>query len=80
VEGKVDMAARRQVTNKLRVQYRKASKGDKGRILDQVMGTTGVGRSTARRLLTGPALPDPVNQVDGRAMRPGPSVTTPGRF
>jgi hypothetical protein len=69
VEGKVDMAARRQVTNKLRGQYRKASKGDKGRILDQVMGTTGVGRSTARRLLSGPA-PDPVNQVDGRAMRP----------
>jgi hypothetical protein len=34
VEGKIDMAARRQVTNKLRGQYRKATKADRGRILD----------------------------------------------
>lgn len=64
------MAARRQVTNKLRDQYRKASKADKGKILDRVVATTGMGRSTARRMLTGPRLPDPAEQVDGRTLRP----------
>jgi len=34
MEGKIDMAARRQVTTKLRGQYRKASKADKSKILD----------------------------------------------
>jgi hypothetical protein len=70
VEGKIDMAARRQVTNKLRGQYRKASKSDKSKILDRVVATTGMGRSTARRMLTGPRLPDPAEQVDGRTLRP----------
>jgi hypothetical protein len=70
VEGKIDMAARRQVTNKLRGQYPKASKADKGKILDRVVSTTGMGRSTARRMLTGPRLPDPSEQVDGRTLRP----------
>jgi hypothetical protein len=69
VEGKIDMAARRQVTNKLRGQYRKASKADKTKILDRVVATTGMGRSTARRMLTGPRLPDPAEQVDGRRLR-----------
>jgi hypothetical protein len=69
VEGKIDMAARRQVTNKLRGQYRKASKADKGEILDRVVATTGMGRSTARRMLTGPRLLDPAEQVDGRTLR-----------
>ena len=63
------MAARRQVTNKLRGQYRKASKADKSKILDRVAETTGMGRSTARRMLTGPRLPDPAEQVDGRTLR-----------
>jgi hypothetical protein len=70
VEGKIDMAARRQVINKLRGQYRKASKSDKGKILDRVVATTGMGRSRARRMLTGPKLPDPAEQVDGRSLRP----------
>lgn len=70
MEGKVDMAARRQVTNKLRGQYRRASKMDKGLILDRVVETTGMGRSTARRMLSGPALADPADQVDGRTLRP----------
>ena len=70
MEGKIDMAARRQVTNKLRGQYRKASKADKSKILDRVVATTGMGRSTARRMLTGPALADPAEQVDGRRLRP----------
>ncbi len=69
MKGKIDMAARRQVTNKLRGQYRKASKADKGKILDRVVSTTGMGRSTARRMLTGPRLPDPAEQVDGRRLR-----------
>lgn len=69
VEGKIDMAARRQVTNKLRTQYRRASKADKSKILDRVVATTGMGRSTARRMLTGPKLPDPAERVDGRALR-----------
>lgn len=64
------MAARRQVTNKLRVQYRKASREDKGAILDQVVATTGMGRSTARRMLTGAALPDPGEQIDRRSLKP----------
>jgi len=63
------MAARRHVTNKLREAYRRASKQDKGRILDEVTTTTGMGRSTARRMLTGPPLPDPAGQVDRRALR-----------
>jgi predicted DNA-binding transcriptional regulator AlpA len=69
MEGKISMAARRQVTNKLRDAYRRASKSDKGLILDEVMATTGMGRSTARRMLTGPRLPDPAEQIDGRTLR-----------
>ncbi|MGO9510375.1 MAG: hypothetical protein ACLPXZ_24700 [Mycobacterium sp.] len=38
--GKIDMAARRQVTNKLRTQYGRASKVDKSKILDRVVATT----------------------------------------
>jgi hypothetical protein len=68
--GKIDMAARRQVTNKLRGQYRRASKADKGEILDRVVATTGMGRSTARRMLSGLRLADPAEQVDGRSVRP----------
>ncbi|HLR27860.1 MAG TPA: transposase family protein [Ruania sp.] len=67
---KIDMAARRQVTNKLRTEYRKASKSDKGAILDRVVATTGMGRSSARRMLTGPLLPHPKEQIDARTVRP----------
>jgi hypothetical protein len=44
VEGKVDMAARRQLANKLRTPYGKASKAgkgskaDKNKILDRAVG------------------------------------------
>ena len=69
MEGKIDMAARRQVTNKLRDAYRRGSKADKGQILDQVVDTTGMGRSTARRLLSGPQLPDPKDQIDKRSVK-----------
>lgn len=70
MEGKIDMAARRQVTNKVRGQYRRATKAGRGKILDRVVQTTGMGRSTARRMLSGPRLPDPAEQVDGRTLRP----------
>jgi hypothetical protein len=68
-EDKIDLSARRQVTNKLRDAYGKASKPDKGRILDEVQAATGVARSTARRLLLGPRLVDPAEQVDRRELR-----------
>jgi len=64
------MAARRHVTNKLRTAYQKASKIDRGKILDKVVTTTGMGRSTARRMLTGPPLPNPTEQIDRRKLRP----------
>ncbi|BBX95929.1 hypothetical protein MLAC_12230 [Mycobacterium lacus] len=70
MEGKIDMAARRQVTNKLQAQYRRALRADKSKILDRVVATTGMGRSTARRMLTGPGLPDPAVPADGRRLRP----------
>lgn len=70
MEGKISMSARRQVTNKLRNAYTKASKRDRGRILNEVISTTGMGRSSARRLLTGPQLPAPKDQVDRRKLRP----------
>lgn len=54
MKGKIDMAARRQVTNKLRTRYRRATKAEKGRILDRVVDTTGMGRSTARRCCPAP--------------------------
>ncbi|MBA8828626.1 hypothetical protein FB555_000697 [Alpinimonas psychrophila] len=47
------MVARRHVTNKLRNVYAGASKSDKAKILDEVMSTKGMGRSTARRMLSG---------------------------
>lgn len=70
MEGKIPMAARRHVTNKLRTAYCRASKVDKARILDEVIATTGMGCSTARRALTGPVLPDPSEQIDARQLRP----------
>ncbi len=69
MEGKIDMAARRQVTNKLRDAYRKGSKADRGRILHYFVETTGI-RSTARRLLSAPRLADPKNRIDKRSAKP----------
>jgi hypothetical protein len=64
LEGKINRGARRQVTNKLRVAYREASKPDKGRVLDEVEATAGLAPSSARGLLLGPKLSDPRVQVD----------------
>jgi len=70
MEGKIPMAARRHVTNKLRTAYVQAGKSDKTRILNEVMATTGLARSSARRMLTGGVLPDPREQLDRRRLRP----------
>jgi len=70
MEGKIPMAARRHVTNKLRTAYTRAAKSDKSKILDEVIATTGMGRSSARRMLTGGVLPDPCEQLDQRRLRP----------
>ena len=45
------MATKRQVTLRFRDEYMKASKKDKGRILDEMCSVLGIGRSTARRRL-----------------------------
>ena len=70
MKGKIHMAARRQVTNKLRAQYREASRADKSKILDHVVATTGMARSTARRMLTGPDIERP-RVPDPEGTRPG---------
>ena len=49
MEGKIPMVARRNVTNKLRNVYLRAPKRDKAKILDEVMLTTGMARSTLDR-------------------------------
>ena len=40
MDGKIDINAPGHVTDKLRERYRKASKPDEGRILDEVAATT----------------------------------------
>lgn len=45
------MATKHQITLRFRDEYAKASKKDKGVILDRMCETLGIGRSTARRRL-----------------------------
>ena len=45
------MATKRQITLRFRDEYMKASKKDKGRILDEMCSVLAIGRSTARRRL-----------------------------
>ena len=49
------MASRAEVTTRYAKAYAKASKKDKGRILDQVVAVTGWSRDNARRRLTAAA-------------------------
>ena len=49
--AKVSMKARKEVLDKYVALYRKASKKEKGRILDVVCGSTGLSRDRAARLL-----------------------------
>ncbi|WP_216853876.1 hypothetical protein [Phytoactinopolyspora halotolerans] len=53
------MASRADVTTRYAKAYVKASKKDKGRILDEVVGVTGWSRDNARRRLTGTAKDKP---------------------
>lgn len=49
--AKVSMKARKEVLNKHVAEYRKASKKEKGKMLDVVCGSTGLSRDRAARLL-----------------------------
>lgn len=51
MEDGISMAAKRQVTLRFRDEYMRASKKQKGVILDRMCESLGIGRSTARRLL-----------------------------
>ena len=51
MEDRISMATKRQVTLRFRDEYVRASKKQKGVILDRMCETLGIGRSTARRLL-----------------------------
>ena len=51
--AKVSMKARIEVLSKHKAKYRKASKKEKGEILDIVSGSTGLSRDRAARLLSG---------------------------
>lgn len=53
MEGRLDMATRKRLTNRFKSEYAKASKKQKGEILDRLVAV-GMGRSTARRLLKEP--------------------------
>lgn len=51
MEDRIGMATKHQITLRFRDEYAKASKKDKGVILDRMCETLGIGRSTARRRL-----------------------------
>jgi transposase InsO family protein len=59
----LSMAARREITKRFAAEYARASKKDKGRILDELVGVTDWSRANARRALStalkrkGPAKP-----------------------
>src|SRR5674476_383782 len=52
MRNELSMQSRAEVTTKYAMSYVKASKKDKGRILDEVVGVTGWWRDNARRGLT----------------------------
>lgn len=59
------MRARAEVTTKYAMAYAKASKKDKGRVLDQVVGVTGWSRDNARRRLVAAAGRPPGSRRQG---------------
>ena len=63
------MAARRHVTNKLRTADAEAAKLDTSKSLGDVIATTGIGHSNARRMLTGGVAPDPFKHPDQLRLR-----------
>ena len=52
MENELSMNSRAEVTTRYAKAYVKAAKGDKGRILDEVVGVTGWSRDNARRRLS----------------------------
>ena len=52
MENELSMNSRAEVTTKYAKAYVKAAKGNKGRILDEVVGVTGWSRDNARRRLS----------------------------
>lgn len=59
MEKELSMASRAEVTNRFARAYAKASKKDKGRVLDQVAEVTGWSRDNARRRLVAAATSPP---------------------
>ena len=51
MEGRLDMAAKKQLTNKFKAEYAKGTKKQKGEVLDR-LEAVGMGRSTARRVFS----------------------------
>ena len=68
MEGGLDMDTKKRLTNRFKSEYAKASKKQKGEILDRLVAV-GMGRSTARRLLTEPVAAVPP-AISGRGRRP----------
>ena len=52
MENELSMNSRAEVTTRYAKAYVKAAKGDKGRILDEVVAVTGWSRDNARRRLS----------------------------
>ena len=63
MENELSMNSRAEVTTKYAKAYVKAAKGDKGRILDEVVGVTGWSRDHARRRLSVAAKRSPGGDV-----------------
>lgn len=73
------MAARRQVTHKMQTRSCGESKANKCEVLGRMVSTTKMCRAIARWRLSGPKLPDPIQQVDERELRGEALTTTPAR-
>jgi hypothetical protein len=64
------VAAGPYVTKNLRAAFTQTAKSNKGKISDEVIATSGRGRFSPGRTLTGRVLPDPGEEVDRRQLRP----------
>jgi hypothetical protein len=67
MDGGLSMSARVEITRKYARDYARASKGAKGKVLDQVCAVTGWSRDNARRRLVSAA--SSVRRIDGRRQR-----------
>lgn len=70
-DGVVCLGTRIEVTKRLRLAYRGASKKEKGRVLDNFCEVTGLSRASARRYLTSDVVGNAgVVRIDYRTVRP----------